>query len=126
MARMAGSLIVGFLVWTGVWLGGNLALHFPDADSATLSPKQLAMLLALSVACSMAAGVSAGLMMGGRAGLKKSALILGLLLLAVGIAVQASVWNVMPLWYHATFLALLVPVTMVTSRIVGRPRVKEL
>ncbi len=36
-------------------------------------------------------------------------LILGVILLIVGILVQRSAWNLMPLWYHLVFLGLLIP-----------------
>ncbi|MCW5874766.1 MAG: hypothetical protein KIS88_09005 [Anaerolineales bacterium] len=39
-------------------------------------------------------------------------LILGVVLLLVGIAVQRQYWKLMPLWYHLLFLALLVPTTL--------------
>ena len=40
------------------------------------------------------------------------------LLLATGIAVQAAAWSTMPLWYHLTFLFLLVPMTIAGATIV--------
>ncbi len=39
-----------------------------------------------------------------------------------GIAVQAGVWNLMPVWYQVAFLALLVPVSAVGGRLVRRER----
>ena len=38
-------------------------------------------------------------------------------LLLTGIGVQASVWSLMPTWYHVTFLALVVPMTLLGSRL---------
>ena len=40
-------------------------------------------------------------------------------MLVTGIAVQAGVWALMPVWYHLVFLALLVPVCLVGARLVG-------
>ena len=36
---------------------------------------------------------------------------------AVGIAVEASVWSLLPAWYHIIFLVLLIPVTMAGGRL---------
>jgi hypothetical protein len=38
------------------------------------------------------------------------------LLLLTGIFVQASVWTLMPIWYHVPFLALLVPIAVIGGR----------
>ena len=38
-------------------------------------------------------------------------------MLAVGIGVQAGSWNLMPVWYHLTFLALLVPGALIGAKL---------
>jgi hypothetical protein len=38
--------------------------------------------------------------------------VLGVVLAGVGAFVQSRVWKLMPLWYHLSFLLLLVPVTL--------------
>ena len=43
------------------------------------------------------------------------------LLLITGIFVQMSIWALMPAWYHLTFLALLIPVTLVGGKFGGSP-----
>ena len=45
---------------------------------------------------------------------------LGLALLAVGIAVQAGYWDVLPIWYHLIFLALLLPMAALGGRLAVR------
>ena len=119
--RAVLGVIVGYAVWTAVWLGGNAGLRaaFPDdfgPEPPWTAPVPLACALVLSVVCSAAGAWVAARVAGARAA--GAALALGVALLATGVAVQASVWGDMPLWYHVAFLALLVPVCLV----VGRPR----
>ena len=45
-------------------------------------------------------------------------LILGILLLIVGVLVQAMVWNLLPIWYHLIFLILLIPATIAGGKLV--------
>ena len=48
---------------------------------------------------------------------KKAPLALGILLLLFGLMVQVMAWSYLPIWYHAIFLVLLVPVTMIGGRL---------
>ena len=41
----------------------------------------------------------------------------GLILLAVGIAVQAATWETLPVWFHLVFLASIVPFTYVGAHL---------
>jgi hypothetical protein len=43
--------------------------------------------------------------------------ILAAVLLAVGIFFQSQYWQLMPLWYHLTFLGLLLPVCFLGARL---------
>ena len=119
MARLIGGVIAGYAVWTVLWLGGNRMLFGAAADRvgagepyAEIGP--LLGLVALSIVCSLAAGAVTAVVAAGRA--HAAALALGVLLLVTGIGVQASVWALMPAWYHLTFLVLLVPVTLAGAR----------
>ncbi len=49
-------------------------------------------------------------------------LILAFLLLVTGVAVQWSVFQLMPIWYHIVFLALLIPLVQVGARLVKRDK----
>lgn len=116
MMRAILAVILGYGLWTILWLGGNAGLKaaFPDAlpeggpYTATLP---LVLALALSVFCSLASGALAGALARGA-----PVLVLALFLLATGIGVQTTAWDLMPLWYHLVFLALLVPVTLLGGR----------
>jgi hypothetical protein len=120
MLRAIIAVIAGYALWTALWLGGN-ALLFTDAaeavarDEAFTAPGPLAGILVLSIICSLAAGLTAAAIAPKKA--TPAALTLALLLLATGIAVQAGAWSLMPVWYHLTFLILLVPITMLGARL---------
>jgi hypothetical protein len=47
---------------------------------------------------------------------RRSTLILGIILLAVGVAVQIHLWNVFPSWFHLILWLLLVPSTILGGR----------
>jgi hypothetical protein len=123
MMRAALAVIVGYLVWTALWLGGNAAFFGAAAETVGAGVRfaaagPLAGLIALSVVCSLAAGLSAAAIARQRA--RAVVLVLAALLLLTGIAVQIGVWTLMPTWYHLTFLALIVPASILGGRLVGR------
>ncbi len=112
MVRSIGSVVGGFILWTVLWLGSNsvISLSFPDSfnpDGSTDSVGILVLLLILSVVFSVLAGYVAARLAPRHA--TKHAWILGGVLFAVGLFVQIQFWDVMPLWYHLGFLALLIP-----------------
>ncbi|MDX2111899.1 MAG: hypothetical protein SFY80_16850 [Verrucomicrobiota bacterium] len=113
------AIIVGYAVWTAFWLGGNAGFRAfgitpRDPSSKIESSGTLLALLVLSVFASVAAGYLSGLIASGKA----PAYICAGLLLATGIAVQLGVRSLFPIWYHATFLLLLVPVFLLGSSFV--------
>ncbi len=124
MVRGILAIIVGFVLWSVIWVGGN-AVVLADAGSRMAKadkvddPAELGVALGLSIACSLIAGLAAGLIAGRPS---RAPLILAGLLLLVGAAVQSAVWNLMPAWYHAAFLVLLVPITLLGARLAGRRR----
>ena len=89
------------------------------ADGFSQDTTVLASALVWSVVCSMAAGWVAGRI--GKDPLR-SGKILGVVLLAVGVMVQVSAWQQMPLWYHIPFLGLLFPVAKMGAARGGRSR----
>jgi len=118
MLRAIIAVIVGYALWSVVWVVGNAVLFARAAEAvgrgeAFLEPGPLAGALVLSVACSLLAGAACGKIAGART--RPAALVLGGLLLLTGIGVQASIWNLEPLWYHAAFLVLLGPVTVLAA-----------
>ncbi len=127
MGRVIVAVIVGYLIWTALWLGGNAILFAEAAEiigarEAYTAAGPLAGVIALSVVCSLAAGLTAAAIAGTRA--RTAVLTVAALLLLTGIVVQAGAWNLMPVWYHLTFLTLIVPVVVIGGRLAGkRPHV---
>lgn len=126
MVRKIVAVVVGFLVWALIWLGAGALLFGKmqgevEQGRAVSDAGALAMLLCVSVVCSLAAGGSVGLILRGRTWMG-SAITLGVLLLLTGIGVQASVWDLLPAWYHMVFLALLIPTTIISAKLAGGVR----
>ncbi len=118
MKRAAAGVIVGYAVWTALWLGGNAGLNLAftapiEGEPVTATGFLLSALL-LSVICSFAAGFVNTVLAKEKS--KGAVLIMAGLLLLTGIGVQAGIWSLMPLWYHLTFLVLLVPVSVLGGR----------
>jgi hypothetical protein len=116
------GVLAGFVVWTALWLGGGAAvaaLHPEEtgafeAGGALTAPAPLVESLLLALLCSLAAGFTTARIARERA--RGALIVVALLLLAVGIGVQVSVWERMPVAYHLAFLLPLVPVTMAGGR----------
>jgi len=123
MGRVIVAVMVGYVIWTALWLGGNAVLfaeaaRIIGAREAYTAAGPLAGVIVLSVACSLAAGLAAAAIAGTRA--RIAVLTMASLLLLTGIVVQAGVWTLMPVWYHLTFLTLIVPVVIIGSRLAGK------
>ena len=48
---------------------------------------------------------------------KRSTLILGVILIAVGVFVEYTFWNLAPAWYHILFVVFLLPMTVLGGRL---------
>ena len=117
------GVVAGFAVWASLWLLGNRLLggdiaavverggHFDEVGP-------LLLVLVLSMVCSLAAGFTTAKLTGIL--YTASERILAICLIAVGIAVQGSVWSNMPLWYHLSFLVLIFPVALAGGRLARR------
>lgn len=130
MIRIILGVIVGFIVWSVVWVGSDQVLinawkhygaHQFEMEKAFYNGEPFAadmtillVRLVISVVASLMAGFIAAFIAKENS---RSTLILGVLLLLVGIAVQAVFWKVQPLWFHFLFLFLLIPMTVVGGRL---------
>ena len=131
MVRIILGVVAGFVGWTILWLGSDQVLstlspgwygvHQIRLENAgfndtpfTADTAILLVHLVRSVIISLMSGYLAAVVANE---VKKTTLILGVLLLAFGIFVQVSVWNLMPIWYHFLFLFLLIPVTMLGGKL---------
>lgn len=131
MVRIILAVILGFIAWSILWVGSDQVLRnlSPDWYGAHQSSVEVAMfnntpfetdttVLLLSLLRSVIISIMAGFLTAVVAGENKtSTLILGILLLLFGLIVQIFAWNYAPIWYHALFLALLVPMTIVGGKL---------
>ena len=120
MWRFVAGVIAGNLAWTVLWLGLNVGLRTQallpadPAERVEASIPLLIMLLA-SVAFSVAAGwIATAIAPHAR---YWPAIVLAVIQLGLGILFQSQAWQLMPLWYHAAFLLLLVPATLLGARL---------
>ena len=122
MWRLVLAIILAPLFWAILQFPGNTLLlnFFPqaaDVSAAPLGYLLLALLFAFGYAifsgyCAAWVAATDPLRVG---------LGAGAMLLAVGIAVQVSYWDVMPVWWHLLFLASIVPFTLLGARFKGGP-----
>jgi len=117
--RVALGVVAGAVLWAVLWVGGTGAAR--TAMPELLDPSQrldhagaLLGFIAYSVVLSVAAGYVAAAV--ARASAMRAVWILAVLQLVIGIAVEVSYWNLMPVWYHLVFLALLIPATVYGGR----------
>ena len=120
MLRSVLSVAVPIAVWGVLWVlaGMGLASAMPasfDTNGFTTVPRLLVLLIVVSSVLSVFAGWLCATM--AKHSLMKHVLVLALIQLGIGIFVQMGVGDLMPLWYHVTFLAMVVPMHWVGGRI---------
>lgn len=132
MLRIIGGVIVGFIVWSIVWVGSQsllaalspdwLGKHSLDAQKALIDGTPLASAGDASIAIinlirsfvtSLIGGYMAALVAGEY---KRSTMALGIVLLVVGVAIEYMSWNIAPAWYHIIFVLALIPMTILGGR----------
>ena len=106
------AVVAGVALWGGAWTGSHAALAgaLPAAFDERGFPRDAGLLLAflaISVVLSIVAGFVAAWI--ARARPMRVVAVLAVLQLAIGVAVQASSWEAMPVWYHVPFLLMVVP-----------------
>jgi hypothetical protein len=131
MVRIILGVVVGFIVWSILWVGSDFLLMAISPDwwgknlksmEDALNNKQpfmsdstiLIFSLIRSIICSIISGYIAALIAKEN---NKSTLFLGILLVAFGIYMQSIFWNIAPLWYHIPFLVLLIPMTILGGKL---------
>jgi len=117
------GVIAGFVLWTALWIASDLALRLISPEwyveaSKNFSTTFLLITLVRSIVISVVCGYIAALI--ARQNGAATALVLGVLLLAFGVFVQAQLWNSIPLWYHLLFLVTLIPATYLGGRLRSR------
>ena len=136
MLRIILGVIVGFIVWSIVWVGSDQFLHslsrnwygaekdkivlaIANNESLNLDAVVVIIDLVRSIIASIMAGFLAAMVAGEN---RKSTLILGIILLIAGVAVQIHLWKVYPIWFHLIFWALLIPMTILGGKLKQSPR----
>lgn len=111
MVRSFFAVLGGMILWALLWITTNsLVLAVAPGrfqDGVSDDP----LVLAASATYATLFGVLAGFFTAGvaRRRMLAHAAVLGALQLAIGIGVQASFWDRMPVWYHLVFLVLQFP-----------------
>lgn len=118
--RVALGVVAGAVLWAVLWVGGTGAARaaLPELLDPTRRLDHVGALvgfIAYSVVLSVAAGYVAAAV--AKASAMRAVWILAVLQLLIGIAVEASYWDLMPVWYHLAFLALLIPATVYGGRL---------
>lgn len=113
--RGGAGVLVGMLFWGGLWQGAWVIAMgmFPDdlaVDRPVTSIAALLFFIVYSIALSVGAGFLTALVQGERP--MPAVMILAVIHTAIGIGVQYSVWDLMPVWYHLIFLAAVMPATL--------------
>jgi hypothetical protein len=131
MIKMILAVIAGFIVWTILWLGSDQVLMNASRDwygahqlafetaylndgPFTADTTVLFLHLVRAVIFSLMAGFLAAFISGEN---KRAPLGLGVLLVLFGVGIQSMAWDLLPVWYHVIFLALLLPCTMLGGRL---------
>lgn len=130
MTRIILAIIIGFVVWSILWVGSDAVFSIISPDWGktsegfraavennipyTLASKILIILLIKSVITSIISGFVTAFIARENT---KSTFGLGVLLLIFGIFIQSVHWNYMPLWYHIPFLLLLIPMTILGGKL---------
>ena len=120
MVRSILAVVTPSFVWGGLWVATGSALTWATPDrfepgGAVSDPIVLVCLLLVSSALSVMAGWLCATI--AREAVMKHVVVLAVLQLGIGIMVQSGVWELMPLWYHVTFLGLVVPMHLVGGRL---------
>lgn len=130
MLKIVLGVVAGFVAWSIIWVGSDqvMATTWPaygehqnramlalaNSESFAADSTIMVIRLAISIVATLMSGFLTAVIAGEN---RRSPLILGLILLLVGIAVQLGAWNVMPVWFHVIFLALLLPMSILGGKL---------
>ena len=122
--RVIVGVLAGAVVWAILWVGGTSGARaaLPELLDPTRRLEHVGALLGFigySVVLSILAGYVAAMLAGvaDRATGMRAVWILAGLQLALGVFFEVSAWDLLPVWYHLVFLALIVPATVYGGRL---------
>jgi hypothetical protein len=116
------AVVAGYITWTVIFLGGSAGVRAAMASTHDVAGysrdvSTLLVYLVLSMIASAAAGFVAAKI--SKVKVRRDTMILAAALLATGIPVQLSAWDLLPIWYNVAFLLLLAPLTIWGSTFVA-------
>jgi hypothetical protein len=131
VVRIVLGVIAGFFAWVIMWVAGEKVLSalwpeafgihqrafeeaLTDGGEFTANTTHLLMHVGLGCIVSVASGFLAAVIAGEN---KRAPLVLGCLLLALGVLKAVMSWPYVPLWYHVTFTAILMPLAIVGGKL---------
>lgn len=131
MIKIAVGIIVGFVVWSILWIGSDLflAILSPNWYGKILNEYQAAVaqgeqysMDSIILVISLMRGIFFSIIAGFLGVLiskekKTTAFSIGILLLIVGITMHLFTWTYLPLWYHMLFLIMLIPMTILGGKL---------
>ncbi|MEZ4713470.1 MAG: hypothetical protein R3A44_40155 [Caldilineaceae bacterium] len=118
MLRNTIAVMAGFVVWASLFISSKSLLTAGITNTlngAFPKPGMLVFIIVLSVIFS----VIAGLITARVANVSPTipTLILGLTLLTAAFVKQIQFWDMLPVWYHLSFLLLLMPGVFMGARL---------
>lgn len=127
MMKSVLAVIAGAVVWAALWIGGTQAATamFPGSmspDQPITATGALLGLILYSVVLSILAGWVTARVKGPNP--MPTVYALAALQLTLGIVAEVSYWDLMPVWYHLVFLALVVPATVYGGTLRARSAAK--
>lgn len=131
MLKIILGVIAGFVAWSIIWVGSDQVLMlvspkwygahqlaferaFRNQEPFTADTAVLALHLLRAFVISVLSGFLSSFVAGEN---RKTPLVLGILLLAVGLMVEILVWQYLPIWYHISFLLILIPSSLIGGRL---------
>jgi hypothetical protein len=121
--RLALAVVGGIVVWFAVATACNVALRrlvdgYVDAELALrFTSGMMVARLAIGAIATVAAGAAAAWI---ARRVRPTALLLGIVLVAMFVPGHVRLWEAFPLLYHAVFLLSLVPLAWLGARLVAR------
>ncbi len=113
--KVVGAVLAGAVFWAVLWNIGMLVSMsaFPEDLQDGMPITNTGILLGFvtfSVLLSFGAGFITGWL--GKVKAMLAVGILSALQMSLGLFFQISYWSLMPIWYHLSFLGLIIPITV--------------
>ena len=131
MLRIVLGVIAGFFAWVIMWIGSEkilsaiwpeFAVHQKAFEEAiknggqfTADTTMLLTHIVVGSIVSVMAGSLAALIADENT---RAPLVVGILLLAMGIAKAVMSWQYVPIWYHVIFTAILLPMAIIGGKLI--------